>query len=140
MGAGELEGADRLAPGDHVTDADPGGDRLVGGASGAVVDDDHATTRERGRECDPPGQRRVHDLAERAGEVHPAMTSTPRGVRWVERLHHSRRWLERPHPDRDRVHGYAVRAGRPRQGDERDQHDGNDDQRPATVGPDPVGE
>jgi hypothetical protein len=82
----------------------------------------------------------VHDLADRAGQVDAAMARTPGGVGRIEDADHPRRRLERPHPDRDRVHGYAGRACRPHQGDERDQHDGNDDQRPATVDPDQAGE
>ena len=140
VGSRELEAADRLPAGEDVTDPHRRDDRLVRRARRSVVDHDDAATGQPSREGDPARQGRRDDLADRAGQVDPAMPGPPRRVGWVERSHHRRRRLQRPHPDRGRVHGRADRADRPRQGEERDQHHGNDDQRRATVGPDPVGE
>ena len=105
-----------------------------------MVDHDHPSAGQASGEDDPARQGGVDDLSERAGQVDPAMTRAPRRARGLEAPHHLWGRLQRPHPDRNRGHGRADRAGRPRQGDERDQHDGDDDRSAATVAPDRAGE
>jgi hypothetical protein len=103
-----------------------------------VVDHDHAAAGQPRGEHHPTRQRGVNLLSDGAEEVDAAMTGTPGRAGRVEGPHHLGCRLQRPHPDRDRVHGYADRARWSRQGDEREQH-GNDDQRRATADPDRVG-
>jgi hypothetical protein len=136
----ELQAADRLTPRQHVADPHGGRHRFVRRACRAVVDHDDAAAREGSGEADPAREGGVDHLADRAGQVDAAMPGAPGGVGRVEGLHDPRLGLQRPHPDRNRGHGRADRAGGPREGDERGQDAGNDDQQPTAVAPDRMGE
>jgi len=140
VGTGQLEGADRLAPSQHVAHPHRRSHRLVRRTGRAVVDDHDPAPGEAARERDAPGEGGVHHLAECAGKVDTSVSRAPRGVGWVERSHDARLGLQWPHPDRNRVHGGTDRVCGPREGVERD-HDGHghDEWHPA-VDPDRVGE
>ncbi len=110
MGAGELEGADRLPAGDRVTDLHGGRYRLVGRAGGAVVDHHDAPTGQRTREGDAAAERCVHRLADasrrgpRLDDPHPR--SSRAGRRRGPRAASAARATPRPGP--------GPRACRPR--------------------------
>ncbi len=139
VGPGQLEGAHGLATREEVADPDAGGHRLVGGPGRTVVDDDHATSRDGAGERHPPGQRGAHPLTDTTGQVDAAVARAVGVGRRVEGAQDLGLWLERPHPDRNRVHGGGLRPRAQRGGDEHGEQE-RDDDGPAPVGPDRVGE
>ena len=101
-----------------------------------MVDHDHPAARQERGECDPTGEGSQDRLTHRAGEVDAAVTGAEGGVGWVEGPHDLGLRLERPHPDRNRVHGDSERTGLAREGEQRGRQHGDDSAQRRPVDPD----
>jgi len=113
-----LQCADHLARLDPLADPDGGGDRLVGGADRAVVDDQHALPGEWSGERHGAGCRGMDGLADPTGQVRATVTGVPVLVGGIKPAHDDRRTAVRQRPTRcrrqhDLVGSRPVRTGDP---------------------------
>ncbi len=136
----ELEGPEPLATQHRLPHADARGDRLVGRAGRAVVDDHDTASGQGPGEGDPARESGQDRLAGRTGEVDAAMAPAEGSGGRLERPHHLRLRLQRPHPHGNRVHGSTERTGWSREGEHGDHQQDDDGARHSAVDPDRGGE